>query len=88
MLSSCLNPLCKASFRYLYDGRIFTVEQLVTSPDGQSTERVIEHYWLCGECSRSMKVVVENGVATAVPIPAKLMVLSGAKAAAQQLQAG
>jgi hypothetical protein len=48
MLSRCLNPGCSALFRYLYDGRIFTVECFVTSPDGLNTERIIAHYWLCG----------------------------------------
>jgi hypothetical protein len=67
MLSRCLNPGCNALFRYLYDGRIFTVERFVTSPDGINSERIVEHYWLCGPCSKAMKVVVENGVATAVP---------------------
>ena len=83
MLSSCLNPSCDTPFRYLYEGRIFTVERFVTSPDGLNTERMIEHYWLCGPCSRTMKVVVEDGVATAVPIRPELMALSGAKAAKQ-----
>jgi hypothetical protein len=85
MLSSCLNPACNASFRYLYDGRIFTVERLVTSPDGPNTERIIEHYWLCGPCGASMKVVVENGVATTAPIHPELMAISGAKASKQFL---
>jgi hypothetical protein len=79
MLSSCLNPACKASFRYLYDGRIFTVERLITSPDGLNTERMFEHYWLCGPCGRSLKVVVENGVPTTVPIHPEQMGLSGAQ---------
>ena len=83
MLASCLNPSCNASFRYLYDGRIFTVERLVTSPDGQNAERMIEHYWLCEPCSMSLKVVVENGVAKTVPIHPKLMAVSDAKATSQ-----
>jgi hypothetical protein len=85
MLSSCLNPACNASFRYLYDGRIFTVERFVTSPDGLNTERIIEHYWLCGPCSASMKVVVENGVATTAPIHLELMSIGGPKEAKQLL---
>jgi hypothetical protein len=83
MLSRCLNPGCKALFRYLYDGRTFTVERFVTSPDGLNTERIIEHYWLCGPCSMAMKVVVENGVATAVPIDPEFMEESTANAARQ-----
>jgi len=87
MLASCLNPSCNASFRYLYDGRIFTVERLVTGPDGQSAERVIEHYWLCAPCSMSMKVVVENGVAKTVPIQPEFIPVSGA-GEARLLRAG
>ena len=83
MLSSCLNAACKTSFRYLYDGRIFSVERLVTSPDGPKSERIIEHYWLCGPCSKSMKVVVVDGVAVAVPIHSEQVGLCGAKAASQ-----
>ena len=83
MLSSCLNSACRESFRYLYDGRIFTVERFVPSPDGLKTDRVIEHYWLCGPCSRSLRVVMENGVATTAPIHPELMAVSGASRAGQ-----
>ena len=83
MLSRCLNPACKASFRYLYDGRVFSVERLVTSTDGLNTERMIEHYWLCQPCSKSMKVVVENGIPAAAPIHPEQIGLSGARAASQ-----
>jgi hypothetical protein len=79
MLSRCLNPGCNALFRHLYDGRIFTVERSMTSPDGLNTERMIAHYWLCGPCSMAMKVVVENGVATAVPINPESMEGSAAE---------
>ena len=68
MLNQCLNTGCGAAFRYLYEGRIFTVERFVTSSDGTKTERQLEHYWLCGKCSKSWKVVVENGVASTIPI--------------------
>jgi hypothetical protein len=81
MLASCLNPSCNASFRYLYDGRMFTVERVVTGPDGRSAERMIEHYWLCETCSMSMKVVVENGVAKTVPIHRQHKAASAAEAA-------
>ena len=86
MLSHCLNPACRAPFRYLYDGRIFTAERLITRADGAETKRVIEHYWLCGACSRSMKVVVKNGVATAVST--KLEVMARTKPKSRQFLAG
>ena len=83
MLSKCLNPACNASFRYLYEGRIFTVERMVASPDGLKAERKIEHYWLCAPCSKSMKVVVENGVPTTATIHPEQIGLSGARTANQ-----
>jgi len=85
MLSSCLNPSCDTPFRYLYEGRIFTVERFVTSPDGLNTERMIEHYWLCGPCSRTMKVVVEDGVATTAPIRTERMAAGAVEAPRQVL---
>ncbi len=66
MLSRCLNPNCRAPFRYLSEGRIFALERLATGSDGKA-ERSVEHYWLCERCSRSMKIVVEGGEAAAVP---------------------
>jgi len=87
MLSSCLNPSCNTPFRYLYDGRIFTVERFVTGPDGLNTDRMIEHYWLCGPCGRSMKVVVENGVATTVPMRPE-PIANGSPTAARQVLVG
>ena len=87
MLSNCLNPGCKALFRYLSNGRIFTVERSAPSSNGLNRERAIEHFWLCGPCSRSLKVVVENGVATTVPLHSEPMPISRAKAV-RQLQAG
>ncbi len=65
MLSKCANPSCSAKFRYLGEGRIFslvpgieTVEfrVLVDHPAGQ-----VERYWLCDVCSRSMTVARVQG---------------------------
>jgi hypothetical protein len=85
MLSHCLNPACRAPFRYLSDGRIFTAERLINRADGAKTKRVIEHYWLCGSCSRSMKVVVENGVAR---VSRTLKLITPAKTKTRQLLFG
>ena len=73
MLSSCLNVSCSAPFRYMNEGRVVTVECFSPSPDGLKTDRTVAHYWLCGACSRTMKVVVENGVASAVPMHLEVM---------------
>ncbi len=59
MLSKCANPACSASFRYLHQGRIFTLV-LDPEPTGADAvwdhrvERPVERYWLCEVCAQSM----------------------------------
>jgi hypothetical protein len=61
MLSKCANPSCSAQFRYLGEGRIFT---LLAGPHSvptdlvwdQATETKVERYWLCKACSQTMTV--------------------------------
>jgi len=71
VLSCCLNPACGTPFRYLQEGRIFSIERAVALPGSPEPQRLIEHYWLCGPCSLHLKVVVENGLVTTQPIPAE-----------------
>lgn len=80
MVSHCLNPACGSSFRYLYEGRIFNIERVVTCPGSAEPQRFVEHYWLCSMCCLSLKVVVENGRVTAVPIHLELTNGKGAPA--------
>ncbi len=56
MLSKCANPACPRLFLYLHEGKIFNIE---VEADAQG--RRLEHYWLCGNCARSMTVVYERG---------------------------
>ncbi len=72
MLSCCLNSACGAPFRYLHEGRIFNIERVVAVPGNPEPQRLVEHYWLCGICSMSLKVVVENGCVTTQPIHLEL----------------
>lgn len=67
MLSHCLNPSCRALFRYMDDGRIFQVERRTAMPGTSELQRLVEYYWLCGPCSQKLKVVVENGNVSTVP---------------------
>jgi hypothetical protein len=61
MLSKCANPGCSELFRYLGEGRLFQVERSVAAERGSKPVRKIEHYWLCGRCSREMRIgVLEN----------------------------
>ena len=62
------------------EGRIITAERFTTSADGVRTDRTMEHYWLCERCEKVMKVVVENGVASAVPMHMEPVTYEPAKA--------
>ena len=64
MLSKCANPSCTAPFRYLHEGRIFTMVFAASdlAPDGMGvawehpSSRPFERYWLCERCSQTMTV--------------------------------
>src|SRR5437870_13101426 len=49
MVSHCANPDCRRELRYLRDGRIYTFA--ISAGNGSKS---LEHFWLCGECSKSM----------------------------------
>lgn len=63
MLSKCLNSSCITPFRYLRDGRIYSLE--IPSPDASRRQR--EFFWLCGACCAQFTVVVKDGVGTVQP---------------------
>lgn len=77
MVSKCANPQCSTPFHYLRTGKLFQLEvgdavapgpQLL-HPAKQRHHR--EHFWLCGDCSASLTLVMDKdrGV-IAVPIQA------------------
>jgi len=49
MISQCANPACGRELHYLRDGKIYLLE--VSAKTGGKRR---EHFWLCGECSKSM----------------------------------
>jgi hypothetical protein len=49
MVSQCANPDCRRELRYLRDGKIYAFA--TSSGNGSKS---LEHFWLCGECSKSM----------------------------------
>jgi hypothetical protein len=81
MLSKCANPECSKPFQYLREGRLFLVEagalnggngaspgpQLV----GKRPQRKVEHFWLCGDCARTLTLAVEPGRGVVV-VPRRL----------------
>jgi hypothetical protein len=49
MVSQCANPECKRELHYLRDGKIYRF--VMSTATGSKR---VEHFWLCGECSKSM----------------------------------
>lgn len=77
MLSHCVNPTCRVPFSHTRDGRIFSVDHDLEVSASRQPRHQVEQYWLCGTCSRSLKVVVENGRITTVPIDVETASLAG-----------
>jgi len=74
MLSKCANPECSAVFLYLNQGKLFRLETgLMASMEKASrdfnennSERKLEYFWLCEECSQSMTLAYDRaaGIST------------------------
>jgi hypothetical protein len=74
MVSKCANPACSASFRYLHEGRIFSIyshEPASPLRDWSDTHQVVERYWLCPECARMMTLVLRRGEVVVQRFPAQ-----------------
>lgn len=58
MVSNCANPLCGKPLVYLRDGQIYIFDVSSGPPDVKGRrQRRLEHYWLCGACSKTMTLV-------------------------------
>jgi hypothetical protein len=57
MVNNCANPKCGKPLHYLREGRIFVFDlpNQISAVGGKKARR-IEHFWLCGECSRTMEM--------------------------------
>lgn len=65
MVSTCANPACSVTFRYLHEGRLFHVAVGSAAPEKVAT---LELFWLCVECSRKMTVVSDPAGILVVPL--------------------
>jgi hypothetical protein len=77
MFRNCVNPDCGVPFSHVREGRFFTVDRVLTADSARSDEDQKEQFWLCGTCSKSFKVVVEDGRITTVPIELETTSLAG-----------
>jgi hypothetical protein len=71
MLAKCANPSCSASFRYLYEGRLFRLDTFASLRS--SNLLIPEYFWLCGRCSPVMTLRLgENGKVVAALSPERV----------------
>lgn len=61
MVSKCANPSCLVPFRYLHEGRIFTVHATGAERRADGADPKVERYWLCSNCANSMTLVLQSG---------------------------
>lgn len=69
MLAKCANPSCSKPFRYLHEGKLFRLE--AGQPNGQSSYKRSEWFWLCDDCVRKVTLRVEGGEVVAMALPRK-----------------
>ena len=63
MVNNCANPKCAKPLHYLREGRVFVFDvqgDRSGKTNGGKTIHHLEHYWLCGECSRLFMVEYES----------------------------
>jgi hypothetical protein len=61
MVSKCANPSCAARFRYLHEGRLFTVAADSGPHRMDGADPKVERYWLCSSCTDRMTLVLQDG---------------------------
>lgn len=63
MLTKCANPSCSTPLIYLREGKIFKMDssaKAANNPAGPALVKPgerIEHFWLCGPCSKRLTLV-------------------------------
>ena len=53
MVNKCANPTCGKPLHYLREGRVFVFD--ADSGSDRAIHRM-EHYWLCGACSETLRL--------------------------------
>ena len=56
MVSNCANPQCNKQLHYLRDGKVYRFDTSRAAPDGKAAPKHNEHFWLCGDCIRTLSL--------------------------------
>ena len=59
MTAKCANPSCNEPFHYFRTGKIYLIDA-PTVKTSLNLAKAHEYFWLCGECCRSMRVVLDQ----------------------------
>jgi hypothetical protein len=59
MTTQCANSHCGTRFRYFRSGKIFLID-FKANGTVAGHGRDMEYFWLCGECSKKMRVTVDS----------------------------
>ena len=71
MVSKCANPACHVPFRYLHEGRLFNIFDAVPGASQRPNHASrTELYWLCGECVKTLRIVLQEGRVVTRPLSA------------------
>jgi hypothetical protein len=61
MTTKCANPACDRPFHYFRSGKIYLIDMANSSAVRSSNgPREVEYFWLCGDCSRNMRVTIDG----------------------------
>jgi hypothetical protein len=69
MISKCANPDCATPLQYLREGKLYRIEveqsaaasiSRVAEQTKKKPARKVEHFWLCGRCSQSMDISLDE----------------------------
>lgn len=67
MTAKCANPACNQPFHYFRSGRIFLIDAPALPPLANRNPRTgPEYFWLCGDCCRTLRVVLDREGAVAI----------------------
>ena len=60
MVNQCANPVCHKELHYLREGRVFLFSRRNSSFDNHKLPHRLEHFWLCGDCSKAFKLEMDD----------------------------
>ena len=62
MTTKCANPACDHPFHYFRSGKIYLIDTVNSNGAFRASNgtRGTEYFWLCGECSKNLRVTLDG----------------------------